>query len=184
MYAELTTRMIRTIQDAAKRLTGAKRRRFEAQVAIDYCQGSPRKAETIFGWGRTTVQTGLDELQTGITREDRHSDRGRRKSEDKLPQLEEDIRAPVGTTISNRSQVPVDVSLHASDRSSGLGGTSTQPRRLFTRGSAVGPNHASSDEPLWVSAATRPKGQTGQEGSPNRCHLQERSAGKPSLRCA
>ena len=92
MFAELTTRMIRTIQDAAKRLTGAARRKFEAQVAVDYCQGSPRKAETIFGWGRVTVQTGLDELQTGIPRNHRHSDRGRRKAEDKLPQLEEDIR--------------------------------------------------------------------------------------------
>ena len=92
MVGELTETVIRTIQDAAKRLTGAERRKFEAQVARDYCQGSARKAETIFGWGRVTVQTGLDELQTGVPRENRYSQRGRRKAEDKLPSLEEDIR--------------------------------------------------------------------------------------------
>lgn len=54
MVAELTEAVIRTIQDAARKLTGGKRRKFEAQVAINYCQGSPRKAETIFGWGRVT----------------------------------------------------------------------------------------------------------------------------------
>jgi hypothetical protein len=46
MVAELTEGVIRTIQDAARKLTGGKRRKFEAQVAINYCQGSARKAET------------------------------------------------------------------------------------------------------------------------------------------
>ena len=92
MVGELTETVIRTIQDAANRLTGAERRKFEGQVARDYCQGSARKAETVFGWGRVTVQTGLDELQTGMARENRYADRGRRKTEDKLPPLEEDIR--------------------------------------------------------------------------------------------
>ncbi len=48
MLAELTEKTIRTIRDAAKRLTGAARREFEAGVAIDYCQGSPRRTETRF----------------------------------------------------------------------------------------------------------------------------------------
>jgi len=92
MVAELTAGVIRTVQDAARRLTGAKRRQFEAQVAIGYCQGSARKAETIFGWGRGRVQAGLDELPTGAVRQDRYGQRGRRKTEQKLPPLEEDIR--------------------------------------------------------------------------------------------
>ena len=62
MYAELTTRMIRTIRDAAKRLTGAQRRRFEAQVAIDYCQGSSRKAETIFALGTNHGPNGIGRI--------------------------------------------------------------------------------------------------------------------------
>ena len=92
MAGELTKKVIQTIQDAAQKLTGAERRKFEAQVARDYCQGNARKAETIFGWGRVTVQTGLDELLTGIPRENRYSDRGRRKTEDRLASMEQDIR--------------------------------------------------------------------------------------------
>ena len=42
MLTELTEKSIGTIRDAARRLTGAARRKFEAEVAIDYCQGSRR----------------------------------------------------------------------------------------------------------------------------------------------
>ena len=76
MFTELTEKSIRTIRDAARRLTGAARREFEAEVAIDYCQGSPRQAETMFGWGRATVRAGLDELQTRVTRRDQFFKRG------------------------------------------------------------------------------------------------------------
>ena len=72
MVAELTEGVIRTIQEAARQLTGVKRRKFEAQVAIHYCPGSARKAETIFGWGRVTVQAGLEELRTGTPGQDRY----------------------------------------------------------------------------------------------------------------
>ena len=59
MAGELTKSVMRTIQDAAKKLTGAKRRSFEAQTARDYCQGSARKAETIFGWLDKTYEKGV-----------------------------------------------------------------------------------------------------------------------------
>lgn len=73
-------------------MTGAARRKFEAEVAIDYCQGSARRAETVFGWGRATVKAGLDELQTGTGRQDQFFKRGRPKTEEKFPDLEKDIR--------------------------------------------------------------------------------------------
>lgn len=95
MLAELPEKSIRTIRDAARRLTGAARRKFEAGVAIDYCQGSPRRTESVFGWGRATVKAGLDELQTGVARLDQFFKRGRRKTEEKLPDLEKDIRRQV-----------------------------------------------------------------------------------------
>ena len=95
MLTELTEKSIRTIRDAARRLTGAARRKFEAEVAIDYCQGSPRRTESVFGWGRATVKAGLDELQTGVARLDQFFKRGRRKTEEKLPDLEKDIRRQV-----------------------------------------------------------------------------------------
>ena len=46
----LTEQQISTIKDAASKLTGAKRREFQAQVALDYVEGSPRQAERMFGW--------------------------------------------------------------------------------------------------------------------------------------
>ncbi|HMB04342.1 MAG TPA: hypothetical protein VKP69_11470, partial [Isosphaeraceae bacterium] len=55
---------LKTIREAARLLTGPKRRRFQAQVALDYLDGNARRAERVFGWGRQTVQLGLQELRT------------------------------------------------------------------------------------------------------------------------
>ena len=51
---------------AASKMTGAKRRAFQAQMTIKYCEGSARKAERLFGWGRKNVQLGLEERRSGI----------------------------------------------------------------------------------------------------------------------
>ena len=51
---------------AASKMTGPKRRAFQAEMAVKYCRGNPLLAETIFGWGRRTVETGLAERRTGI----------------------------------------------------------------------------------------------------------------------
>jgi len=62
----LSKKHITTIKDAAKKLTGAKRREFQAQVSIDYLNSKPHLAEKVFGWDRKTVALGLNELRTGI----------------------------------------------------------------------------------------------------------------------
>lgn len=93
MSEALTPAVVATIQDAARKLTGAKRRAFQAQVAIDYLEGSARAAERVFGWGRHTVALGLEELRTGIVCADNFSARGNKKTEVKYPKLEQDIRA-------------------------------------------------------------------------------------------
>jgi len=90
---ERKEQQITTIKDAAQTLTGAKRRAFQAQVALDYLNGSARRAETVFGWSRRTVLLGLHELRTGITCVDNTSARGNRKTEEKRPQLAEDMRS-------------------------------------------------------------------------------------------
>jgi hypothetical protein len=90
---ELTEQQILTIKDAACKLTGAKRRAFQAQVALDYLEGSPRRAERVFGWSRRTVELGLNELRTGIICLADACKGANRKTEDKLPQLEQDIRS-------------------------------------------------------------------------------------------
>ena len=81
-----------TFKDAARKLTGAKKRAFTAQVALDYFDGSARKTERELGWDRVSVQRGLDSLKTGIEYVDNYSARGRKKSEERLPELAQDIR--------------------------------------------------------------------------------------------
>jgi hypothetical protein len=92
MAAKLTEQMVETIRLAAQKLTGFNRRQFQAETALAYCDGSPRKAETVFGWARDTVNTGLNELCSGIRCLDNFSARGRKRSEEVVPQLEQDIR--------------------------------------------------------------------------------------------
>ena len=90
---ELTRKHISTIKDAAEKLAGAKRRAFQAKVALDYLGGNARCAEEIFGWSRQTVTVGLNELRTGIICLGDFSARGDRNFEEKNPQLEQDIRS-------------------------------------------------------------------------------------------
>jgi hypothetical protein len=86
--ANLSAQHIKTIKDAAKKLTGAKRRAFQAQVAIDYLNSKPHLAEKTFGWDRRTVALGLNELRTGFVSFDAFKARGNKKTEAKIPQLE------------------------------------------------------------------------------------------------
>lgn len=92
MRLELFEELIPALKSAAKKLTGFSRRQFQAEMAWTYCDGSARKAERTFGWGRRAVETGLNEQRTGIRCVDHFQGRGRRRSEDIDPQLEQDIR--------------------------------------------------------------------------------------------
>src|SRR5512139_646368 len=47
-------------------MSGAERRAFQAAMTLKYCQGNARLAERVFGWGRETVQLGLNEHRTGV----------------------------------------------------------------------------------------------------------------------
>ena len=47
-------------------MSGAKRRAFQAAMTLKYCQGNARLSERVFGWGRETVQLGLNEHRTGV----------------------------------------------------------------------------------------------------------------------
>ena len=79
------------IKDAAKRLTGFKRRAYQAKITLDYLGESARKAEREMGWGRESVEKGLKETKSGIRCIDNYQGRGRKRTEDKLPSLREDI---------------------------------------------------------------------------------------------
>ena len=86
---------IATIKSAARLLNGHKRRRFEAEVTRDYFEGNVYRAERALGWSRKTTTLGFHELASGIICLDMHSNSGRKKVEEKLLSLEEDIRSIV-----------------------------------------------------------------------------------------
>src|SRR5215468_12690252 len=64
-HQPLTPSQIADLRLAASKMTGAKRRAFEAEMTLKYCDGNPLMAEAVFGWGRQTVALGLAERRTG-----------------------------------------------------------------------------------------------------------------------
>src|SRR4051812_25917090 len=83
------------IRSGSRRLTGYQRRSFQAEVAVELCSGDARQAERRFGWGRETVEKGLHERHTGLRCLEDFVARGRRRGEEKDPQLAAEIRAIV-----------------------------------------------------------------------------------------
>jgi Rhodopirellula transposase DDE domain len=80
------------IRSGASRLTGYQRRSFQAEVAVELCSGNARQAERRFGWGRQTVEKGLQERRHGVRCLENFAARARQPSEEKDPQLAADIR--------------------------------------------------------------------------------------------
>jgi len=80
------------VQEAVKRLKGYQRREYIAQISLDYFHGNSRKTEREMGWGRACIQKGLREKATGIRCIDNYRASGRKRTEDQLPTLSEDIR--------------------------------------------------------------------------------------------
>ena len=76
---KLTDSTVKWLKSTAEQLKGSARRIFMAETVQQ------------LGWNRGTVQKGLKELKNGPV-EDRFSDRGRKKSEELLPNLLEDIK--------------------------------------------------------------------------------------------
>ena len=73
------------IKDACKRLTGYKRRVYQADITTKYFSGSPYKAEREMGWGRESVTKGLKEAESGIRCVDYFQGRGRKKKRTPFP---------------------------------------------------------------------------------------------------
>ncbi len=89
---EIDEKVKATLKDAAQKLTGPKKRAFMAKASEDYFKGSARQAETYLGWKRQTVQLALHERRSGVRCLDNYQARGAKKTEEKLPALEKDIR--------------------------------------------------------------------------------------------
>ncbi len=62
----LDTDYIEDICLAVSKMHGYERRSYMAEITVKYCDGKSRRAETVFGWNRNAVETGLGEKRTGI----------------------------------------------------------------------------------------------------------------------
>ena len=91
----LNTDYIEDIRSAATKMHGSERRSFMAEMTLKHCGGNPRRAETVFGWSRTAVETGPGEKRTGIIRIGAKSARsGRIIWEKKHPDAADALRHP------------------------------------------------------------------------------------------
>ncbi len=79
------------LNEAKNKLKSSDRRLFMAQIVESLGPGGQRRAQRELGWNRNTIIKGAKELNSGIVCIDNFSARGRRRSEDHLPHLLEDI---------------------------------------------------------------------------------------------
>jgi hypothetical protein len=92
---ELTDSLKALFIDTARGLKGSARRLFMARTVKELGPGGQRRAERELGWNRITIRKGTHELESGFICLDAFSARGRKRAEDHLPHLLEDIRALV-----------------------------------------------------------------------------------------
>ncbi len=102
MSIELTDSLKNLLSETVLQLKGAARRRFMAQTVLELGYGGQSLAAQELEWNRTTIRKGIKELKTGITCVDNNSAKGRKKAEENLPNLLEDIKNLVDSLASNR----------------------------------------------------------------------------------
>jgi hypothetical protein len=80
-------------QERVRQLKGHARRLYMARVAHAMGRGGPSLLNRELGWSRDTIRKGFKELATGQICYDRYWARGRKRAEDRLPNLLSDMRA-------------------------------------------------------------------------------------------
>jgi biotin operon repressor len=100
VYIELTDSLKNLLRETALQLKGAAKRRLMAQTVLELGYGGQTLASRELGWNRTTIRKGIKELKSGLTCVDNHSAKGRKKAEEHLPFLLEDIK----TLVDSQSQ--------------------------------------------------------------------------------
>jgi hypothetical protein len=92
MKLELTSEVKCTIQTGVGLLKGAAKRNFMASVVLQLGRGGQRLAAKELGWNRDLVRKGIHELRSGTTCVDAFSARGRKRWEERHPELIRDIQ--------------------------------------------------------------------------------------------
>lgn len=102
----LTVRQRSTIRTRARSLRGADKRAFMARVTLAFLDGSPRRAESEFGWSRRAVAQGLQERQGGPRPPSRSKRSGRKRIEEQQPELLDAIMNIISEAQGNQVMVP------------------------------------------------------------------------------
>jgi hypothetical protein len=92
---QLTEEVKVLLLTTAKELKGSARRMFMARTVQALGLGGQRLAERELGWNRGTIRKGMHEVKGGMVCVDAFSSRGRKRSEEHLPNLLTDITAIV-----------------------------------------------------------------------------------------
>jgi hypothetical protein len=95
MLVELTDGVKDYLRQTAAGLHGFDRRLFQARTVRLLGPSGQRLAERELGWSRVTIRKGTHELDGGIRCADAFSLRGRKRAEECLPGLLDDIRSIV-----------------------------------------------------------------------------------------
>ena len=90
---ELTEELKQIYIKTAQNLKGSERRQFMAGIVKSLGYGGQSLATRELNWCRDTIRKGMRELESGIPIEDNFAARGRKRTEDRLPNLLNDIRA-------------------------------------------------------------------------------------------
>ena len=92
---ELTDTRKAWLVETAKTLKGYERRRFMACAVQELGPGGQRRAERDLGWNRQTIRKAIHELETGLRCLGAVALRRRKRAEERLPKLLDDITALV-----------------------------------------------------------------------------------------
>jgi hypothetical protein len=92
---EISAELKGTYIETANVLKGSERRIFMARIVKALGRGGQMYAERELGWNRRTIRKGRQELESGIRCIDNFQARGRKRTEEHLPNLLSDIRSIV-----------------------------------------------------------------------------------------
>lgn len=92
---KLTDTLKTLFQETAKQLKGSEHRRYIAQTVKELGKGGQRLAERELGWDRNLIRKGKREVESGIICVDAFNLRGRKSTEERLPNLLTDIKSLV-----------------------------------------------------------------------------------------
>ncbi len=92
MQIELSEQLKATYQEAVKNLKGSARRKFMAGIVESLGHGGLSYCARELGWDPKTMRKGRQEVENGVDFADRPTNPGRKRTEERLPTLLEDLR--------------------------------------------------------------------------------------------